>query len=477
VSFRKIVLGTAAMSSANVLRLLAQFLVIPIISRLLSPADYGVVAIAMPFILFTMMFADAGVGRSLVRTPTGEKEIWSTCFWISAILGVILALVLIGLAPLAAQLFNEPRLSPIIMALAFVVIAQAISTIPGAALQQRHQFKIIAVMEITALVLGMITAIVVALRGGGAWALVDQQIAFYAVRVVMTFYFSPFFPLMVFDLKSVREHLIFGRDVIGVNIVGFLSRSLDNLIIGKVLGEAAVGLYSMAFQFARLPMFLVTGPLQYVLYAQLAQVKDNILAIRHIYLLLVRLLSIVVFPVMGMIAVAHHPAFTLLLSEKWSASGDLFMLAAPACALQAITGLNGTIMMVLGRTDMQFRITVEFVLLWVISLLCVVLFGLSWVVIDFNIIVLLYTPRQLMLLLPLLSCSLMTFLRILLIPTFAALVCVGMYWEIDHAMALGEWSQLIFAAILAVVGVGVSALTQRRLLVNEINLCRNAFAS
>jgi len=467
VSLRKIVLGTAAMSSVGVLRLLAQFLIIPVLSRLLSPTDYGVVAMAMPFVFFTMMFADAGVGRSLVRTPSGERGVWSTCFWLSVFLGVALALIVAGIAPVAAIVFHEPCLSPIIMALTFVVFAQAISTIPGAALQQNHRFKVIAGIEMSALLTGVITAIVIALCGGGAWALVGQQIALYAVRLVLTFWFSPFHPLMVFDLKIVGEHLIFGRDVIGVNIVTFFSRSIDNLIIGKVLATAAVGIYSMAFQFARLPMMLVIGPLQYVLYAQLAQIKNNHAAIGRTFLILTRILAIFIFPVMGMVAVAHQPVFKLLLSEKWSASGELFMIVAPAYALQALTGLSGTIMMVVGRTDIQLKSTMEFTVLWIATLLISVWFGLEWAAISYDCIVLIYSPRLLMLVLPLIECSLLSYFRTLMIPAMATLVCISVFWQLQQSVLLGEWVQLLSAAAFAIIGIAASALAQRRLLTSE----------
>ncbi len=475
MSFRKIFFGTAAMSSVSVLRILAQFLVIPVLSRLLSPADYGVVAIAMPFILFTMMFADAGVGRSLVRTSAEEKEVWSTCFWLSAMLGTGLALIIVALAPVAAWGFDEPKLMPIVMALSVVIIAQALSTIPGAKLQQNHKFKTIATIEISSLFTGLASAVAIALMGGGAWALVAQQIVFFLMRMGLTFWRSPFMPMMVFDLKKVREHLIFGRDMIGVTVAGFVSRSVDNLIVGKVLGPSAVGLYSMAFQFARLPVLIVSGPLQFVLYAQLAQMKDNREAIGRTYLLLNRILAIFVFPAMGMIAAAHLPVFEFLLSDKWKASGDLFMLAAPACALQTLTGLSGTIMMVLGRTDLQLRQTAEFVGCWVVGLLCAVWFGIEWAAVAYNVVVFLYTPRLLHFILPLLQCSRMAYLRTLFIPAATTLACVCFYEGLSHSIVTGMWPQLLLGGGLAVGGIAGAALLQYRLLLAEVAQCRISF--
>ena len=207
MSLRKTLLNAATMSSTNVLRLLAQFFAVPILARLLSPSDYGVVAIAMPFVLFAMMFADAGIGMSLVRTPSSERVEWSTCFWLSLMLGASLALLMIGVAPVAAYVFGVPQLTSIVMTLGLIVFAQSISTIPGAMLQQSQRYQVIAIAELAAIAAGIGTAVIVAMKGGGAWALVGQQLAYHAVRVSLTCSMSNFRPMLVFDLHSVRNTL------------------------------------------------------------------------------------------------------------------------------------------------------------------------------------------------------------------------------------------------------------------------------
>ena len=286
MSLRKIAFGTAAMSSVSVLRLLAQFFALPLLARRLSPADYGVVGLAMPFLAFAMMLADAGVGMSLIRCSPDRREVWSTCFWLLGVLGLALAIIMAASGPIVALMFDEPRLGPIVMVLGLVVLAQAILTVPMTTLQQEHRFHVIAAIETTAVAVSIGTAVVIALDGGGAWALVDQQLAFFSVRLVATLLFSSFRPLPIWDLPSVREHLTFGRDVLIVNIVSFFTRSMDNLVIGKALGVAAVGVFSMTFQFYRLPLMVVTGPLQYVIYAQLARFRGDLFAIRRLFLVL-----------------------------------------------------------------------------------------------------------------------------------------------------------------------------------------------
>jgi len=457
---RRLVADAASVSSVNVLRLLAQVFVVPVLARVLSPTDYGLVGMSMPFITLGMILADAGVGMSLIRTPASQRRAWSTCFWLVVALGTAITALLACVAPLAVLLLGEPRLRPMVMTLACVVLAQALATVPGAMLQQQCRFKAIAIIEITAVLLGIATAVVMAFRGAAAWALIGQQLAYVGVKLVLTWLCAPFWPLWTCDVREVKEQLVFGGHLLGVNLVSFFTRSLDNLVIGTVLGAAAVGVYSMTFQFARLPMMIVTGPLISVLYPRLIEIQADIDTLRRILLSGSRVLAIFMFPVIGLVAASHSPVFSLLLSDKWSMSGRLFLLVAPACALQAVTALCGTVRMALGRTDIQLKVTVEFGILWLTALLTGVTFGLEWLTLAYTALVLIYGPRSLMLVLPLIDCPLRTYLRILAAPALVTLICVSAFAVFNHLVSLSPWGQLCVAAVLAALAIVVNALAQ-----------------
>ncbi|MFL5241550.1 MAG: lipopolysaccharide biosynthesis protein [Gemmataceae bacterium] len=474
MSLRLIVRGTAAMSSVNVLRILAQFIAVPILSRLLSPTDYGLVGIAMPFVLFAMMIADAGVGMSLVRTPAREREEWSTCFWLSVLFGLVLAILSFGLAPLAAQLFGEPPLKSILRALAIGVFAQAVFLVPRAAQQQSDHFTTIAGTEIAAIFTGIAAAVAIGLYGGGAWALVGQQLAFFVVRLLLTLYLSPFRPVFAFDLQKAKSHLVFGRDVLTTNIVGFITRSVDSLVIGWVLGTASVGIYTMATQFARLPTMLIAGPLQYVLYGQLVKVKNDPEAVTKTFFALTRVLAILVLPAVGMVAVAHQPVFTFLLSPKWEFAGFLFMLIAPACALQAVTGIGGTVRMALGRMDIVLRMAVEFGILWVVVLSLAVAHGLTSTAAAYNLAVLLYFPRSLGFVLPIVGGTKLSYLGSLAVPAIATAICAGVFVVCTGVATLGSPAQLVLAATLTILAILGSWFMQRHYVRSEVGYLTQA---
>jgi PST family polysaccharide transporter len=472
MAFRGVALGTAAMSCVSILRILAQFLVVPILSRILSPDDYGIVAMAMPFVLFTMVFSDAGLGQSLVRTSRKEMDVWSTSFWLTLIIGFSLAVLIALSAPLGAMFFEEPRLQPIILALSLVVLLQAGATIPEASLRQNHKFGTIAATEMSAVAAGIGSAVLIALNGGGAWALVAQQLVLYGTRFIMTFLFSRFRPSQMFNLGSVKEHLIFGRDVLNVNFFGFIISSMDSFIIGKVLGPALLGLYTMAFLFARLPARLVAGPLQYVIYAHLAPRGSDMPLIHQVFLFLTRALSILMFPAIGMVAAAYHPVFTIFLSDKWLKSGEIFMLVAPAVALQAVTALRNTFLMIIGRTDVMLRSTIEFCLVLAIALLSSVWFGIKWVAIGYGCAVFLYFPRSMTFLLPLIECSFSSYLKTMIVPLVVTATSIMSYFLLTHILPMSEWVKLFLGGGLSVLAIAISSFIQLRSLKSGVDLLR-----
>lgn len=476
MSLRRTFFDTMAMSLVSLMRLLAQFVAVPVLSRILSPEEYGLVAMAMPFILFSMMLADAGIGASLVRTPQDSKPVWASFFWLTVMLGAALWALMTLAAPFAAQLLEEPRLTPLVSALAVVVFFQAIACVPSALLQKQQHFRRVAAIDIFVLIAGIIVAIWSARHGYGAWALVHQQLACYGLRMVLVFFYSGFRPEFMFARVQLREHFAFSRNVLSVNVVGFFTRSVDNVIIGKILGAASTGVYSMALQFARLPVMLISGPLNYVLYAKLSHVKDDRAAVCHTFMVITRVLASVIFPGMAMVAAAHKPIFELLLSAKWADSGVIFMLATPACATLSVTMLCGTIMLVLGRADIQLKTTYEFGLLWIITLLASAPYGVACAAMAFNFAVWAYTPRLILLVFPLMGASAAAYIRVLFIPVAIASLCVGSYFIIHRYVPMHDVWLIILAGFLACAGIAASLLVQLKALQSEMALCGSAFS-
>ena len=470
MSIRRIAQGTALIGCINVVRLFVQFFSIPVLARLLAPADYGLAAMAMPVILLLMMIADAGLGSSLVRTGAMDGPAWHTCFWLSVGLGSVVSMGVVLIAPMVGVLLNEPPLAPVLMALAAIVPLQTCTIVPGAALQKQARFGTIAATEITAIGASIGTAVACAVAGLGVWALIWQQIVFYAVRFALTLALSPYRPRMLFDLGDAWEHVIFGRNLLGVSLISSASRSLENLVIGRTYGPAPVGIYSMAFQFARLPFMLVTGPLQFALYPHVAALRDDTAKLAPLLLLITRVLAMVVLPAVGLVAVASEPIFHLLLSKKWGQAAPLFVLIAPAASLQPVTAVLGTFMMAVGRTDVQMRLAAQFAAVWFVGLMLSVWYGIEAVAAAYSVCAVVFSVWSLRVCLPLLNCSFAMYARTLVWPLAVTASAIVLYRLVSSATPTHEVVNVAISAILAITASGLALFAQRRDLMAALSL-------
>ncbi len=471
--FRRLALNTISMSSVTLLRMLAQIMVVPVLARILSPHDYGLVAMAMPVVLFAMMFSDAGLSNSLVRYRTRDPEVWSTSFWLVSGLGGLLTLLLCLVAPLMAHIMGQPELTLIIIGVSVIVLLQSLATVPGAVFQHEHRFGMIAGIEIASLVVSIASVLLAAMNGMGAWSLVIQQILQYISKLTLTWWFAHFRPRLVFRPHLVREHLVFGRDLLGANFSGFLFQLLETLIIGRFLGTAQLGIFSMALLFARLPSRVVSGPLQFVLYPYFSQIRHDAAATRLLLLFLTRAMAIVVFPSLGLLAVAHEPFFRLLLSEKWAAAGTTFMLVAPAIALQTVTSLRFTVAMAAGNTGVLLRNSVEGGIVWILFLLGAVWGGgMIWVAATFTLAALLYLPRSIHITLKTVDCPTPVYFRALAVPTIVTASGVTAYSLIQPLATTEPWTQLGLALLLLLACSALSAALQIRVLMTEVRALR-----
>lgn len=466
---RRLIKGAILISSINVVRLLVQFISVPLLARLLSPEEYGLAFMAMPFLLFVMMLADCGLGSSIIRSKDAQGADWHSCFWVSIAFGLsFTALIALG-APIAGHLQAEPRLTPLVLALSICILAQTITLVPGAALQKSGMFGTISVIEIISLLVGVGTAIFTAISGAGVWALIFQQVTFYITRAILTTSFSNYKPRLVLDLKSVLPHVVFGWHLLGINLIGFISRSVETLAIGRVAGAAALGIYSMAFQFARLPSMLVTGPLQYVLYPHAIKLKDNPEDLKRLFLSLTCILATLIFPGMYIGALASDSFFHILLSPKWIDAAPIFTITAIATGMQAVTSLLGTFLMAIGRTDVQARVALQTTAVSLVGLLVSVWFGIEAIAATYSACAILCTWWSLRIYLPLIGCSLAEYSMTIGQPV-ALTATSGLVYFVIEKSGGNEWQNMAIAAAVAACSIFIGLANQRNKIILAFKL-------
>lgn len=475
MSLKQVTVSTMAMSSVGILRILSQIVVVPIVARYLSPHDYGIMAVTMPFILFAMMISDAGISLSLIRSTTVTALEWSTSHWLVVSLGGILALLMCGAGYILSWLMAEPIIFPLSGVLSLSIFFQCCSTIPGAALQQSNKYSSIAIIEILAMASGLIATITLAVLNFGVWALAGQQVVMFCTKFILTSFISPFSPKLHFNFEGIIHHLRFGRDMLAGNFMNLLKQSISNTLIAKILGTHPLGLYSMASLFSELPLKIAAGPLQTVLYPRMSRFKEDSSSLRYIFIFGSRLLSVLVVPSFGMIAIAHETIFTLFLSEKWKQAGHLFLILAPTGILGAVTALRGTILMVIGKTDILLKQTFWNSLITILAVLAFSCLNIEWVSFGVCVSGLIIISIFLNQFLSLISLSAKTYFAAIITPFLMTSIAGGIF--LLYERFIPSVSQgFIFAFLLGLLALIFSALIQINAIKQEILVIKKALS-
>jgi len=215
-----------------------------VLARLLTPEDFGLVAMVTAVTGFVMMFKDAGLSVATVQREEITREQVSALFWINAGLSVVLMIVVAALAPLIALFYSEPRLVGITLAISGTFVFAGLTVQHQALLRRQMQFKKLAVLEVASMVFGVATAITMAFLGLGYWSLVGMLAATAGANAVLAWIACAWIPGAPARSDGVGSMLNFGAGVTGFSVVNYFARNADNLLFSEDAARRIVGVLS-----------------------------------------------------------------------------------------------------------------------------------------------------------------------------------------------------------------------------------------
>jgi len=288
-----------------------------ILARLLSPQDYGVMALAMIVISFVGFFNEVGIGAAIVqKTDLTTTEV-NGCFAIAVLCSLVLSGLTILGSGLAADFFHTPILRAMISILATAFILGSFNTVPMAFLRKELKFKIIAIINFLGVLVQSLTSIILAANDYGAWSLVWGFVASSAVQTLCAFWFSSWRPSGGYDLREAADLVFYGLHVTTSRIFWYLYSNADKVIISKLLGNRELGIYDMSFGLASLPSEQISTLVTNVASPLFSKLQHNLQDINHIILKFSRGIAYITYPVLiGMLACSHE-LIVVLLGEKW----------------------------------------------------------------------------------------------------------------------------------------------------------------
>ncbi len=287
------------------------------VARLVAPEAYGIVAAAAVMTQLLLLLAEFGVAQGLVQKKNLSRQAEDGIFYLSILFGLAAYGVLFLLAPAIAGFYRMPELEPVLHLLGFMVIFGTVKTVPTALAMRQMNFRYVSLAEMAGSIAMTITVISLALQGFGVWSLVWGPIVSQLLMMLILLPQLGRWPRPGIASAEVREILGFGLKVTGTQLLYLIWSKADVTIIGRVLGERMLGLYSMAFQIAVLPLDKVGTIFGQVLFPAMARLQDNPQASRQLFLKLHGYLLLITYPLLFGLAATAHDFVELLLSPPW----------------------------------------------------------------------------------------------------------------------------------------------------------------
>lgn len=294
-----------------------QFVFSILMARLLSPSDYGAIALLNVFFAICQTFIDSGFNLAIIRKQNRTDDDFSTAFVFSMTIAVLSYVLLWVGAPYIASFYELPILKQITRVISLNLVVSTISSMHNAKLSICLDFRSKAKISIFAVVGSCSLGLWMAYSGYGVWALVAQVMASSLIRSVFLFYYVRWIPRLRFSSSSFKSMFSFGSKMLVSGVIGNIYNNLYSIVIGKVFTPSLLGIYSKAESFATLPSLQMSGVILSVSYPSLAKIQDDNQRMIEAYKKILKLSSFIIFPLMIGLASLADPLVRLLLGEKW----------------------------------------------------------------------------------------------------------------------------------------------------------------
>ncbi len=334
----------------------AQLLIGVALARILPPAAFGLVALALIVQGFVRPLADCGIGNAIVQRDVLTDRHIRVGFTLSLLVGMTICAALNAVAPLGGWLLKNADVVPVLRALSIVFVVSGAGTTAAALLRRDLDFRTQCIIDLSSYVIGFgAVAFVLALRGHGVWSLVAGSLAqaTIAATAQMLCVRHSLRPLVA--KREVRELVRFGAGSAVATCVNYVAVSSDNLVAGRMLGPSALGLYSRAYALMNVPHTYGSSVMSSVLFPALARLQHDAARLRKSYLVVTRVMSSIAAPAMITLAVAAPYVVTGLYGPRWAGVVAPLQILCVAGYFRTQYHLGGIVAQSVGRVYSELR--------------------------------------------------------------------------------------------------------------------------
>ena len=329
-----------------------------LIARILSPEDYGVIAMLNIFLAVSQTFIDSGFTNALIRKSDRSEEDFSTVFIFNTIVATALYAILFFAAPLIAKFYNTPILESITKIISLTLVISSLSAVHHAKLSIAIEFKSRAKISLISATFTGLLGLWMAYAGYGLWALVVQSLFSTTIRTILLWIVVKWHPKLVFSWHSFKELFSFGSKILASGLLDTLYNNIYTLVVGKLFSSSTLGVYSKANSLAQFPSSNITSILQTVTFPVLSTIQNDEVRLAEAYKRFLKLSAFVVFPLMIGLSAVADPFIRLVLTDKWENAIYLLQIICFSMMWYPIHAINLNILQVKGRSDYFLKLEI-----------------------------------------------------------------------------------------------------------------------
>lgn len=318
-----------------------------VLARLLTPADFGLVAMVTAVTGLGSAFADLGLSEATIQRKEISHEQVSALFWINVAIGLGLTVITVALAPVLVWFYKEPQVRNITLVVSLTFLISGLRVQHDALLKRQMRFLSIGIRDVSSVALAVPIAIALAWRGAGYWALVALPLILNFTQMALSWVMVRWTPGFPRRDVNVRSMVVFGGNVAASYLVYNVNRSADNVLIGWYCGAGPLGLYSRAYNLLMLPVRQLSAPTGSVAVPAFSRIQADAERFARYYLRVVNLIMWISAPIFGFLCVAAEPVIVVVLGNQWRAAAPVFQILTISAAGQLL--LDSTVWLLVSR--------------------------------------------------------------------------------------------------------------------------------
>lgn len=354
-----------------------------VLARLLTPEDFGTIAIVLAFVNIAQIFVQSGLSTSLIQKKDVDEIDFSTVFYANLLISTFFYFIIFSTAPIIATFYGNYDLIRILRVLSLMLFTGALNSVQHAFISRNMLFKKSFRISMISVLISGVVGIISAYFGLGVWALVIYTLVSHISSSIIMFFMVKWRPSFMFSVKRLNSLFSFGGKLLASSLIHTLYMDLRTLIIGRIYSSDILGYYNRGESVPRTLTNAINGAIQAVMLPTLSSIQDEKSTLKRVVRRSIKTTSFLVFPVMSGLAVVSEQLVGLILGDKWLPAVSFMQVFCVSAAFQMIHSANLQAISALGRSDIYLKLEIVKKIVGILILAVSIPFGIHAIAVGF----------------------------------------------------------------------------------------------